>query len=99
VAQLEVALKALDDFDRFVAHLERHSVSDPPARIAEIIGALQILVRNPMIGRPVAGGKRELLIGAGSHGYVALYRFVKKRDAVLVLAIRSQSEEGYKRGR
>lgn len=83
VAQLEVALKALDDFDRFVAHLERFSVADPPARIAEIIEALQMLVRNPMIGRPAPGGERKLLIGTGSHGYVALHRFEKKRGTPL----------------
>jgi plasmid stabilization system protein ParE len=98
VARLEIALKTFDDFDRFVAHMERFAVPDPPARIAEIVEALQLLIQNPTIGRPVPGGKRELLIGTGSHGYVALYRFAKKTDTVIVLTMRSQREGGYKRG-
>ena len=35
---------------------------------------------------------RELVIGHGSHGYVALYQFVPEIDVVFVLAIRAQRE-------
>jgi len=45
----------------------------------------------------VRGGKRELVIGRGSRGYVALYRYVSKIDTVFLLAVRSQREAGYKR--
>ena len=45
----------------------------------------------------VKGGKRELVVGQGSHGYVALYRYVPDIDTVLVLAVRNQREAGYKR--
>jgi hypothetical protein len=45
----------------------------------------------------VKGGKRELVIGRASCGYVALYRFLPDIDTVFVLAIRSQREAGYKR--
>ena len=48
-----------------------------------------------MIGRPLPGGLRELIIGRGSRGYVALYRDVGESDVVFVLAIRSQREAGY----
>ncbi len=41
-----------------------------------------------MIGRMVKGGHRELVIGQGSHGTVALYRFVPSIDTVFVLTIR-----------
>jgi len=61
--------------------------------------AVQILVTSPLIGRPVKGGKRELVIGRASRGYVALYRYVADIDTVFVLAIRSQRESGYKRDR
>ena len=67
-----------------------------PERIGEIVQAVQILARNPLIGRKVRGGKRELVIGQGSRGYVALYRFVPDLDTVFVLAVRSQRESGYK---
>ena len=49
------------------------------------------------MGRPVKGGKRELVIGREERGYIALYRFVASIDTVFVLAIRIQHERGYKR--
>lgn len=38
---------------------------------------------------------RELIIGFGATGYVALYRHASSRDAVYVLAFRHQKEAGY----
>ncbi|WP_426176976.1 hypothetical protein [Massilia sp. TWR1-2-2] len=52
---------------------------------------------NPLIGRPVVKGNRELVIGRKPHGYVALYRYVDDIDTVFVLALRSQHEAGYRR--
>ncbi len=61
--------------------------------------AIEVLTQSPLIGRPVKDGKRELVIGRGSRGYIALYRFVAAIDTVFVLAIRSQREAGFKRNR
>lgn len=98
MSRIETAPEVLDDFDRFLEHIARFDVGSAPERIAEILLAVQILVNNPLMGRPVRGGKRELVIGRGSGGYVALYRFVPKIDTVFLLAVRSQREAGYKRG-
>lgn len=38
---------------------------------------------------------RELIIGFGVSGYVALYRYNSKDDAVYILAFRHQKEAGY----
>ena len=54
-----------------------------------------MLQYNPLIGRPVSTGTRELVIGRSARGYVALYRYVEQVDTVFVLAIRSQREAGY----
>jgi toxin ParE1/3/4 len=78
-------------------HIARFDAGDASARIGDIVQAVQILTHSPLIGRPVKGGMRELMIGRDSHGYVALYRFVASIDMVFVLAIRSQRESGYKR--
>ena len=86
----------LDDFERIFDHHSKFEVEDIPRRIAEIIDAMQVLEHSPLIGRPVQAGKRELVIGRGSRGYVALYRFVAAIDTVFVLAVRSQREGGYK---
>jgi toxin ParE1/3/4 len=99
MARVELAPEVLDDFDRFLDHLLRFDVADSSVRISEIIEAIQVLTHSPLIGRPVRGGKRELLIGQGAAGYVALYRYVASIDTVFVLAVRHQRERGYKRKR
>jgi plasmid stabilization system protein ParE len=99
MARIELAPELFEDFDRFFDHMAKFEVEDAPARIADLVEGVQILARNPLIGRPVKGGKREIVIGDGSRGYVALYRFVAPIDTVFVVAIRSHRESGYKRKR
>ena len=95
MSYIELAAEVAEDFDRILDHMASHEVENPGQRIGEIIAALDILEKNPLIGRPVAKAKRELVIGRRSHGYVALYRYVPEMDTVFVLAIRSQHEAGY----
>ena len=83
------------DFDRILAHLAQFGVADRVTRIDEIIQAINVLVYNPLIGRPVGESMNELVIGRDAHGYVALYRYVAAVDTVFVLAIRSQREGEY----
>ncbi|MDM0116853.1 type II toxin-antitoxin system RelE/ParE family toxin [Variovorax sp. J22R133] len=97
MTRIELVPEVLGDFDRFVEHMERFEVPDAAARVGEILQAIDILVHSPMIGRPVKGGKRELLIGRDSRAYVALYRYVPEIDIVFVLALRSQREADFKR--
>lgn len=97
MARIALAPEVLDDFDRIFDHLSTFEAEHIPQRIAEIVDAVQVLEHSPLIGRPVKGGKRELVIGRGSHGHVALYRFVAAIDTVFVLAVRSQRESGTKR--
>ena len=61
----------------------------------EIIQAIGVLRRNPLIGRPVSADTKELVIGRRARGYVALYRYIEQADTVFVLAIRSRREAGY----
>lgn len=95
MARIELAPEVFEDFDRFFDHLDQFDVQDIPARIADIVQAIDVLAHSPLIGRKVKGGKRELVIGQGSRGYVALYRFVAPLDTVFVLAMRSQREAGF----
>jgi len=64
VSRIELAPEISEDFERILDHLARHQVEQPEARIREIIEALDVLEPNPLIGRPVAKGKRELLQAA-----------------------------------
>ena len=95
MSRIELAPELGEDFDRIFAHLAKFDVADSPLRIREIIQAIAVLEQNPLIGRPVKGGKRELVIGRESRGYVALYRYIAEIDTVFVLAMRGQREAGY----
>ncbi|MCB1886169.1 MAG: type II toxin-antitoxin system RelE/ParE family toxin [Rhodocyclaceae bacterium] len=95
MSAIELAAEVGEDFDRILDHLTTHEAGNPVLRIRAIIEAINVLEHNPQIGRPASAGKRELVIGHGSRGYVALYRYVDEIDTVFVLAIRSQRESGY----
>lgn len=95
MARVELAPEIGRDFERILSHLAKHEVVNAPARIIEILKAIDVLAHNPMIGRPALKGKRELVIGRKAHGYVALYQYVDEIDTAFVLAIRSQREAGY----
>ncbi|HYC46198.1 MAG TPA: type II toxin-antitoxin system RelE/ParE family toxin [Burkholderiales bacterium] len=97
MARIELAPELTDDFDRIVDHLLAHEAPDAASRLRDIIGAIDILGENPLIGRLLAADLRELVIGRRAHGYVALYRYVEEVDTVFVLAIRAQKESGYGR--
>jgi plasmid stabilization system protein ParE len=61
-----------------------------------IIQAIKILEEFPFLGRVLEDlddNYRELLIGFGESGYLALYRY--EDDIVTILAIRHQKESGY----
>lgn len=96
MAQIELAAGLVADFDRILAHLVAHEATDPPARIREIVAAIEVLASSPRIGRLAPHDLRELVIGKGPRGYVALYRYEPALDRVYVLAIRGQREAGYR---
>ncbi len=95
MARIELAPEVADDLDRIIDHLASHNAEEVPSRIRQIIEAIAVLEHNPLIGRPVAAGRRELVIGRRARGYVALYRYVAAIDTVFVLALRGQREAGY----
>jgi toxin ParE1/3/4 len=95
LARIELAPVVAEDLDRILDHLQRHEVEHAAARLHEIIVAIDVLQSNPLIGRPASNDKRELVIGRGSHGYLALYRYVGEIDTVFVLAVRAQREAGF----
>jgi len=97
VARVELAPEVVDDFDRILEYHIQHNVADAAVRIMEIVQAIDVLATNPLIGRPVLNGKRELVIGRKARGYMALYQYVDEIDTVFVLAVRSQREAGYVR--
>ena len=95
MSRIELAPEVGDDLDRILEHVLAHEGADAPSRIEDIIKAIDVLERNPLIGRPARTDLRELVIGRRARGYVALYRYVAELDAVFVLAIRAQKEAGY----
>lgn len=95
MARVEFLPRVNEDLQRILGHLEQHEAEHIPDRLREIVSASDVLVDNPMVGRPRSGDLRELVIGRGVRGYVALYRYVVTLDTVFVVAIRAQREGGY----
>jgi toxin ParE1/3/4 len=95
VARVEFAERVPQDIDRIVDHLLAHDVLDIQARIDGIVDACSVLERHPLIGRRTEDGLRELVIGRGVRGYVALYDYDAHTDVALVLAVKAQREAGY----
>lgn len=95
MTRIEFAPEVADDIDRIIDHLLQHEVSGAASRIQDIVRAIDVLERNPLIGRPMDALKRELVIGRHARGYIAVYVYVT--DTAFVLALRSQSEAGYAR--
>jgi plasmid stabilization system protein ParE len=95
MSRVEFAPEVGDDLDRILEHLLEHEVAEARSRIEDIMRAIDVLERNPLIGRSVRADLRELVIGHRARGYVALYRYVAELDTAFVLAIRGQKEGGY----
>lgn len=87
--------RALADLDRIFDFLADHNPTLAPQAGEAIIDATAVLQRHPLIGRPIEGNLRELVISQGAAGYVALYRFLAMEDRVDILAIRHQREAGF----
>lgn len=98
MATVRYATRLAEDIARVAEHLAVHEVSAIGQRIDEIFEALRVLERHPLIGRKARPGRRELVIGRGSRGYVALYRYDEIDDVVEVLALRGQKEAGFDEG-
>lgn len=92
MAAVKLLPAALDDLERLVEFLRD---SDPVAAsetAALIFDGLRVLADHPLIGRPVAVNRRELVIFRGRTGYLAQYSYSLDSDEVLVVAIRHQRE-------
>lgn len=98
MARVEFLPGVYEDLQRVISHLEQHEAEHVQERLGELVSASDVLTDNPLIGRPAHQDKRELVTGRGSHGYLALYRFVAVADTVVVMAIRARREGGYVRG-
>lgn len=95
MAKLSYSERALADLERltdFLLEIEPAAAVETVELIEEVVN---LLIRHPLVGRPVEYGLRELVISRGRSGYVALYSLEEDQDAVLVLAIRHQREAGY----
>lgn len=97
LTKVEFAPEVAVDFERILNHLLEYEIEETTSRVQGIIAAIDVLEHNPLIGRPAQDDYRELVMGRGSQGYVALYRYVEAIDTVFVLAVRSQREAGYSR--
>ena len=91
---------ALDDLERIFEHHAKNDPEDSLEHIEVIRSAVLILDDHPEIGRQVGARStlRELVISQGKTGYIALYEYSPVEQMVRIVAIRHQSEVGYRGG-
>ncbi|MGB1110935.1 MAG: type II toxin-antitoxin system RelE/ParE family toxin [Gammaproteobacteria bacterium] len=94
MAEIAYSERALRDLERLTDFLMEQDALLAADTIPLITSAVVVLENHPLIGRPVRGGHRELMISRGSTGYVALYRYLETNDHVFILGIRHQREAG-----
>ena len=93
-----LSARAQTDLSRLHTSLVGKDINAAKRAVLAIREAFLPLQHAPMIGRPVEdhGDLRELVIDFGTSGYLALYRFEPRLDAVTILAIKHQREDDYK---
>jgi len=96
--QVRLSARAQSDIARLHSFLLSKNVTAAQRATQAIRGSFSSLAKTPLLGRPVddAGDLRELVIDFGASGYLALYRVDQALDVVIVLAIKHQSEDGYR---
>lgn len=95
MAKLIYSERALADLERLTDFLIEIDASSALETVELIEEAVSLLMRHPLVGRPVEYELRELVISRGRSGYVAFYSLEEAQDAILILAIRHQREVGY----
>lgn len=97
MARVEFLPSVNEELRRIISPLEQHQAEHVHPCLGEIVSASNALTDSPLIGRLTRRDLRELVIGRGASGYIALYLYVTALDTVFVLAIRAQREAGYAR--
>jgi plasmid stabilization system protein ParE len=99
VPQINITRRAWNDFIRLRAFIEEKNPRAARRAAERITTAIDQLAAFPLLGRPcqehLPADFRELLIGFGNDGYVALYRVDAAADTVTLVAIRHQREAGF----
>ncbi len=90
----EGAIQGLERCRQFLAERNPQAANRAGQAIKQQLGMLET---NPDMGNPLEyyPELRELIIGFGDSGYVALYRRDAATNTVYVLAFRHQKEAGY----
>lgn len=96
MAQVILSAQALEDLERLREFLRETAPEIAESRVASVLDALAVLGAHPRIGRRKSGELRELVIGQGRTGYLALYLYDEVRDIVRVLRLRHQREAGHR---
>lgn len=94
---IEFSSGALEDLERIFAFNEAFDPATALETISTIRQAIQFLEEHPYVGRLVRGSNRELVIGRGKTGFVALYHHDEVDRRIRVLAVRHQRERRFGR--
>ena len=92
MASIRLSASGLADIERLATFLRESDVAAAAGTAQVIMEGLGILMRHPLVGRPLEGGRRELVIHRGRAGYLAQYSYDALADEIVVVALRHQRE-------
>jgi len=96
MAKIIYSEAAVLDLERIIELMLQSAPASAQRTLERIQTAIGILEVHPLIGRRIDDERRELVISAGSTGYVALYRYDEGFGSIGILRIRHQREAGYR---
>jgi len=92
--------QALQDIQRLYNFLAIKNINAAKRAINIIRESINILAKQPEVGRPVADMAvefREWLVNFGDSGYVVLYHYDCNKQHAVVLSVKHQKEIAYNR--
>lgn len=92
MATIKYLPAALEDIGRLGAFLADEEASEAATTVALLLQGVRVLQEHPLIGRPIAHDRRELLVFRGRSGYVVQYTYRPEVDEVWIAAVRHQRE-------
>ena len=96
--QVRLSARTQSDITRLHSFLLSKNAKAAQKAAQAIRASFASLANTLLFGRLVddAEDLRELVIDFGASGYLALYRVDRALDVVIILAIKHQSEDGYR---
>jgi plasmid stabilization system protein ParE len=95
MATLSWSEAADEDLEAIFDYLAEFSPVSARHRVANIRRSVEILKSAPLLGHPITGERRRLVVGKRHSAYIATYRYDPHANTVYILHVWSQRTAPY----